>query len=156
MATAYPAKSRASVRGIGGVAFAPAAGGVASRAMTHFARWLFAPALCLAMAMPGIAAARGTALTPAQAAQHIGATATVCGTVAGAHYAQRSDGEPTFINLDRPYPNPVFTIVIWGDYRDKFTPAPETWTGRVCATGKITSFHGKAEMKVFDPSQIQR
>ncbi len=114
---------------------------------------LLAPGL--AAAMPGARPARAGGLSPEQAVQHIGATATVCGTIAGAHYAQRSDGEPTFINLDRPYPNPVFTIVIWGDYRGKFSPPPETWTGRLCATGRITSFHGKAEMKVFDPSQIR-
>jgi hypothetical protein len=100
--------------------------------------------------------ARAADLTPAQAAQHVGEKATVCGTIAGAHYAERSDGQPTFINLDRPYPDPVFTIVIWGDYRGKFSPPPETWTGRVCATGKLTAFHGRAEMKVFSPAQIRR
>lgn len=124
--------------------------------MTHSARWPTLLALCLAIAVPGTVAARGATFTAAQAAQHVGATATVCGTIAGAHYAERSDGEPTFINLDKPYPNPVFTIVIWGDYRSKFSPPPETWTGRVCATGRITSFHGRAEMKVFAPAQIQR
>ncbi len=113
-------------------------------------------ALCLAMGAAVATGARAADLTPAQAAQHIGEKATVCGTIAGAHYAERSDGQPTFINLDRPYPDPVFTIVIWGDYRGKFSPPPETWTGRVCATGKLTAFHGRAEMKVFSPAQIRR
>lgn len=110
----------------------------------------------LAVSVLGACASRAEGLTPAQAAQHVGTTATVCGTIAGAHYAERSDGQPTFINLDKPYPDPVFTIVIFGDYRAKFSPPPETWSGHVCATGKITSFHGKAEMKVFDPGQIHR
>lgn len=99
-------------------------------------------------------AAAAQRLSPEQAARHIGETATVCGVIAGSHYAETSDGQPTFINLDKPYPDPVFTIVIWGEYRGKFSPPPETWTGRLCATGKITSYRGRPEMKVFSPAQV--
>jgi len=104
----------------------------------------------------GACTSQAEGLTPAQAFAHIGQTATVCGTVASSHYAEDSDGQPTFINLDKPYPDQVFTIVIFGDYRAKFSPPPETWSGHLCATGKITSFHGKPEMKVFEPSQVRR
>ena len=90
-----------------------------------------------------------------EAAQHIGEAATVCGTVAGAHYARATEGQPTFVNLDQPYPNQVFTIVVWGDYRGKFQTPPETWTGHLCATGKISAYRGKVEMKVFGPQQIR-
>ncbi|HEX5959846.1 MAG TPA: hypothetical protein VFY97_01195 [Rhodanobacteraceae bacterium] len=100
--------------------------------------------------------ASASGLTPTQAAGHIGETATVCGVVAGAHYAESSNGQPTFINLGRPYPGQIFTIVIFGDYRGRFSPPPETWTGRLCVTGKITSYHGRAEIKVFKPAQIKR
>ena len=53
-------------------------------------------------------------LNSQQAASHIGETATVCGIVASASYAVRTKGQPTFLNLDQPYPNQVFTIMIWG------------------------------------------
>lgn len=105
-------------------------------------------ALCLCAPVAG-------ALTPAEATQHIGESATVCGTVAGAHYARATEGQPTFVNLDQPYPNQVFTIVVWGDYRGKFQTPPETWAGHLCATGKISAYRGKVEMKVFGPQQIR-
>lgn len=95
-------------------------------------------------------------LSPQQAASHVGETATVCGTIASSHYAVDSDGQPTFINLDKPYPNPIFTLVIWGDYRGKFSTPPDTWSGRLCVRGKITEYHGEPEMKVIDPSQVRR
>jgi hypothetical protein len=39
-------------------------------------------------------------------------------------YAERTRGRPTFLNLDKPYPEQVFTILIWGESRAKFG-APE-------------------------------
>jgi hypothetical protein len=53
-------------------------------------------------------------ITSTDAKPHVGEQATVCGDVSGIHYASRTKGEPTFINLDKPYPNQVFTILIWG------------------------------------------
>lgn len=67
----------------------------------------------------------GGDLTAAQAKDHIGERATVCGVVASANYAQRSKNTPTFLNLDKPYPEHVFTVVIWGADRAKFG-TPET------------------------------
>jgi len=52
-------------------------------------------------------------LTAAQAKDHLGENATVCGTVASTRYATT----PTFLNLDEPYPKEIFTIVIWGSDR---------------------------------------
>ena len=53
-------------------------------------------------------------LTPAEAAKHIGESATVCGLVAIVRTATGSKGSPTFVNLDKAYPSQVFTILIWG------------------------------------------
>jgi hypothetical protein len=44
----------------------------------------------------------------------------VCGTVASTHYAPRSRGQPTFLNLGHAYPNEDFTAVIWGENRAQF------------------------------------
>jgi hypothetical protein len=58
---------------------------------------------------------RRAKLSAQEAGQHVGEQATVCGAVVSAHYATRSKGRPTFLNFDEPYPNPVFTVLIWGE-----------------------------------------
>ncbi len=94
-------------------------------------------------------------LTADQAKNHIGENATVCGVVASTHYARGSRGNPTFVNLDKPYPNQVFTIVIWGEDLPKFSPKPSTWEGkRVCATGVISSYRGVPEIVAKSPGQV--
>lgn len=40
-------------------------------------------------------------ITAAEAKDHIGDRATVCGKVASTHDAKSSKGEPTFLNLDQ-------------------------------------------------------
>ncbi len=95
-------------------------------------------------------------VTPEDAAKFIGQQKTVCGTVASAHHATRSKGQPTFLNLNKPYPHPIFTVLIWGSDRDKFKEPPEPLSGKeVCVSGVIQSFHGKPEIIVKDPTQIK-
>jgi hypothetical protein len=74
-------------------------------------------ALCL-WAVSGHAAS----VTPDEAASHIGKTATVCGVVASTKYDAHLRSHPTF---GMPYPNEVFTAVIFGRDRPKFG-TPET------------------------------
>jgi hypothetical protein len=94
-------------------------------------------------------------LSPSEASKHVGEKATVCGKVAGSHKATNSKGTPTFINLDEPYPHQLFTILIWGDDFNKFTPSPSTWDGKhVCATGTIGSYRGVPEIVAKDAAQI--
>jgi len=94
-------------------------------------------------------------LTADQAKDHVGENATVCGVVAGTHFAEHSKGSPTFVNLDNPYPNQVFTILIWGEDLPKFNPKPSTWEGkRVCATGVITLYRGSPEIVAKSQGQI--
>jgi hypothetical protein len=98
--------------------------------------------------------ALAASVAPGEASNHVGETATVCGTVASADYAARSRGQPTFLNLDKAYPNHVFTAVIWGTDRAKFG-TPEALLGKqVCATGVIKIFRGKPEIILTDPSQL--
>jgi DNA/RNA endonuclease YhcR with UshA esterase domain len=95
-------------------------------------------------------------ITPEEAYKYVGETKTVCGTVTSATYAVRSRGKPTFLNLNKPYPNHIFTIVIWGSNRDKFKNPPEVFFKRkeVCVTGLITTYRGKPQIEVEEPSQI--
>jgi hypothetical protein len=99
-------------------------------------------------------AADAATLAPDEAAKHAGENATVCGVVASARYAERSTGQPTFLNLGKPYPDQVFTAVVWGKDRGKFG-TPETLRGKeVCVTGGIKLYHGKAEIILSDPKQL--
>ena len=101
-------------------------------------------------------AVAGTAVSPAEAIKHVGESATVCGRVASANFAAASRGTPTFLNLDKPYPQQVFTVVIWGSSRPRFSYQPEKLGGRdICATGMISSYRGKPQIEVSDPSQLQ-
>ena len=96
------------------------------------------------------------AITAAQAAQHVGEVQTVHGVVASATYASGTKGQPTFLNLDKPYPETIFTVVIWGSDRGKFAAPPEkALMGKtVRVTGKITAYRGAPEIVVHDPTQI--
>jgi hypothetical protein len=51
-----------------------------------------------------------TSISASEASHHVGEYSKVCGLVASTHFAYRSRGAPTFINLDRPYPNQVFVL----------------------------------------------
>ena len=96
-------------------------------------------------------------IKPEEAQQHIGENQTVCGIVASTHYAKSSRGQPSFLNLDQPYPNQIFTILIWGENRPKFKEAPEKYFKgkRICVTGVIEIYRGTPEIIVNDPSQIK-
>ena len=94
-------------------------------------------------------------LAPGDAASHVGENATVCGLVASAKFASGSRSQPTFLDLDRPYPNAPFTAVIFRDNRPKFgTPETSLRGKRVCVTGQIRDYRGKPEIILSDPSQL--
>jgi hypothetical protein len=100
-------------------------------------------------------AAQTNKITAAEAKDHVGEIRTVCGKVVSTHYASGSKGQPTFLNLDEPYPKEVFTILIWGNDRAKFgTPETKYKDAKVCVTGKITSHREKPEIMATEPSQI--
>jgi DNA/RNA endonuclease YhcR with UshA esterase domain len=112
------------------------------------------PILALIVVLSSPVAARKK-LTANEAKDHIGETATVCGGVVSTHYAPRTKGQPTFLNLDKPYPSQIFTAVIWGENRSKFgTPESEYKGKRICVTGKITEYRGVPEIVADDPGQI--
>ena len=96
------------------------------------------------------------AITPENAGKYIGQTVTVCGTVASAKYSAQTKGQPTYLNLNRPYPNQIFSVLIWGRDRPKFAEPPEAFYqgANICVTGRITSFRGAPEIVVHAPSQI--
>ena len=95
-------------------------------------------------------------VTAVEAKLHIGEQATVCGKVVSTRYATTTRGKPTFLNLDKPYPNQIFTVLIWGENREKFgTPEEKYRDKQVCVTGKITEYRGAPEIVVSDPESIE-
>ena len=79
----------------------------------------------------------------------------VCGVVAGAKYAAQVRGGLTFIDFGKPYPNAVFTALIFGNDRAKFGTPEKTLQGKqVCVTGQIRLYKGQAEIVLTDPKQL--
>jgi hypothetical protein len=123
--------------------------GTSRRALSRLCVVVLAAALSVAWA--------DGALAPGDALQHVGRTATVCGPVASATYAARSNGQPTFLNLGKPYPDQEFTALIWGARRSAFPYEPESLRGEtICVRGVITTYRGKAQIVVSDPAQLER
>src|SRR5262245_13645990 len=92
-------------------------------------------------------------LTPDQAPEHIGETATVCGVVVSIRFASGTKGQHgqhAFLDLDLPYPHQVFTVIIWVIGTPEITPMGQM----VCATGTIQTYRGKAEIIATDPRQL--
>jgi hypothetical protein len=110
----------------------------------------------LSLLFSSVAQAQTGHINAAEAKDHVGEKARVCGKVVSTHYAARSKGQPTFLNLDEPYPHEIFTIVIWGSDRSKFgAPESKYQDARICATGKITTYRGTPEIAASEPSQIE-
>ncbi len=96
-------------------------------------------------------------LSSQEADRHVGARAVVCGEVVNAVLASGTRGQPTFLNLDRAYPEQPFDLVVWGRHRDAFQPPPErAYLGEsVCAAGRITEHQGVPRIEVTTPEQIR-
>ncbi len=111
--------------------------------------------ICLIASGLMVAQADGR-LTAAEARNHVGENATVCGVVASTHYAATTRGRPTFLNIDKPYPNQIFTVLIWGSDRPKFGAPEQKYRDKnICVTGKITSYRDVPEIIAYDPEQIR-
>ena len=121
-----------------------------SAALLLIAAILLSPAPAIARDAPPPRIAAG------EAEQHIGEVAEVCGRVASAAHFASVKGRPTFLNLERPYPDQLFTIVIWESARALFdTPPERLFDGRsVCVTGRVETYRGKPQIVVEDPGQI--
>ncbi len=99
----------------------------------------------------------GEVITTSQAIQYVGTNQTVSGRVVSVRYAAGSKGKPTFLNLDKPYPEQIFTVVIWGSDRSKFPEPPEKlYQGKkIRVTGLIKVYRGIPEITISSPEQIE-
>lgn len=114
-------------------------------------------ALFLSLSVVAPAAAQDAPEIPiTEAMRHVGETVTVCGRVASAAHFANVNGRPTFLNLDRPYPDQLFTVVIWGQSRSRFdTPPERLYDGKlICVSGEIETYKGRPQIEVKSPEQI--
>jgi len=87
-----------------------------------------------------------------EAANYLGKSGIVCGTLTQGIYRPDVRGEPTFLNCGGRYPSQRFTWLIWGDRRGSYNPPPESFQGNcVCGYGAIKEFRGKPEIVYPDP-----
>jgi hypothetical protein len=84
-----------------------------------------------------------------QAYENVGGRATIEGPIVSTSHASGSRGQPTFLNVGKPYPGPDrFTVVIWGDDRSNFPFAPEVEYDNktICVTGLVETYKGSPQI----------
>lgn len=83
----------------------------------------------------------------------IGMKKTICGTVVSTYKSKKGN---VFINLDKRFPNAVFSINIWSSNMTNFSYNPEEYfeNRRVCVSGKISTNDGVANVSVENEKQI--
>jgi hypothetical protein len=96
---------------------------------------------------------QGQTITAAQAREHDGETATVCGVAQNEHTAETTRGKPTFIDLDSAFPYQIFSILVWDEDRPNVGELPHTGS-KVCVTGLIIYYHGVPRITVKNSAQF--
>jgi hypothetical protein len=95
------------------------------------------------------------AVLSTHAGQAAGRQATIAIPHVEASYQESTRGQPTFLN-DAPYPNHVFTAIVWGRDRAQFQPALESYQGKpLCVTGPVELFQQRPQVVVNSPSQLR-
>lgn len=93
-----------------------------------------------------------------KAKKHVGEVVTVYGDVVGSTYASSSNGQPTFMDIGAPYPDPKrLSVVIWREDIGNFSADPEDmYRGKsVCVTGEVYLYKGAPYIKVTSPAQME-
>ena len=113
-----------------------------------------APAGSRKPASAGKSLASAGPITPAQAAAHIGETATVCGKV---YSTKLLSNGPIFLNMGAEYPDNPFAAVIMFDKRSSFSYKPEEYLQgkNICVTGMVKNYKGKPEIVVEKEGQVK-
>lgn len=95
-------------------------------------------------------------ISATNAIQYIGKKVTICDTVSGVKWLEQAKSQPTFLNMGAPYPQSPFTVVIFGNDRKVFSDTLEKlYTGKkICVTGIVREYKGKAEIIVTKPDEI--
>jgi len=78
----------------------------------------------------------------------------VCGTVVSTKLSAKGN---VFLNLDKGFPNQIFTISIFADNIPNFSYTPHTFLEgkKVCARGKVANFDGTPSMAIENEKAIK-
>lgn len=79
---------------------------------------------------------------------------TVCGTVVSTKLSSKGN---IFLNLDKKFPNQIFSVTIFKDNVVNFEYAPEEFLmgKKICVKGVITDFNGVASMVIENGKAIE-
>ena len=77
----------------------------------------------------------------------------ICGIVVSTHF---SENKHTFLNLDKAFPNQIFSLTIWNSNLHNFSYQPhiELKNKKVCIRGKISENKGVPTMNVENEKAI--
>lgn len=118
-------------------------------------------AACLCLALPLALAETPTPATisAAEAKNHIGENATVCGRVVASRiskYGVGQNGRPITFDLDEAPPHRVFTFVSLSPDSNSLEQTRNYYTGKhVCVTGTISKVGVTPQIIVSEPSHIK-
>ena len=87
---------------------------------------------------------------------HVGDSVRLMAKIYSGKYFETTTNTPTFLNVGSNYPDAPLTLVIWGDVRNQFKNAPETfYTGKEeWITGKIELYKNKPQIVIHNANQI--
>jgi hypothetical protein len=110
-------------------------------------------AISLCLAIHGLACADELpVIADSDAGAHVGQMAIVEGLVAEVYVSKKGD---VFLNFEAPYPNEVFSGVIFAGSAPAFDD-PGSYQGKqVRLSGSIRLYRGKPEIVLETPSQIR-
>jgi DNA/RNA endonuclease YhcR with UshA esterase domain len=90
-------------------------------------------------------------VTAPEAKDHIGANALVTGTIADVY---KKSG-PYRLNFEQPYPNQVFTAVIFARNTNDFPEIDKLKGKKVQVSGKIADYRGHPEIVLNSTNQLK-
>ncbi len=78
----------------------------------------------------------------------------VCGTVVSTKLSSKGN---IFLNLDKKFPNQIFSITIFKDNTSNFSYQPEKYLAgkTICVTGKVTNYNGVPSVNITDEKAIE-
>jgi DNA/RNA endonuclease YhcR with UshA esterase domain len=88
----------------------------------------------------------------AQAAAHIGKQVTVTGVVAQVSFRPSL----VFLNMDKPYPDSPFTVIIRNKNTNEFESLSSLKGKAVAVKGKVIDYNGKPEIELTGKAQLKR
>lgn len=91
-----------------------------------------------------------------QAKEYLGKIKSVCGKVVSIRNDLEMLPSPIFLNLEKEYPDHIFTVFITSSTREKFDSNIDSifLNKRICVMGLIKEYKGKPEIVVNNPKQI--